>query len=117
MCFMMSKVMHTPRVILRGANSCPQVTATPEVVKAAFLKESDIFGENGIVYIDPILNLQDRRICADQMMKAWGPILGLSREENDRALEAGFKALLDCEEEIRRQARETLDQLEREDRI
>jgi hypothetical protein len=29
------------------------------VVKAAFTKESDIFTENGIVYLDPILNLQD----------------------------------------------------------
>ena len=115
--FPMYDVLHTPLVNLTGSNACPTVTATPEVVKAAFTKESDIFGENGIVYIDPILNLQDKRICADQMMKAWGPILGLSREENDRALDAGFKALLDCEEEIRRQARQTLDQLEREDRI
>jgi predicted CoA-substrate-specific enzyme activase len=115
--FPMYDVLHTPLVNLTGSNACPTVTATPEVVKAAFLKESDIFGENGIVYIDPILNLQDRRICADQMMKAWGPVLGLSREENDRALDAGFKALLECEAEIRRQARETLDQLEREDRI
>ncbi len=115
--FPMYDVLHTPLVNLTGSNACPTVTATPEVVKAAFTKESDIFGENGIVYIDPILNLQDKRICADQMMKAWGPILGLSREENDRALNAGFKALLDCEAEIRRQARETLDQLEREDRI
>jgi predicted CoA-substrate-specific enzyme activase len=115
--FPMYDVLHTPLVNLTGSNACPTVTATPEVVKAAFTKESDIFGENGVVYIDPILNLQDRRICGDQMMKAWGPLLGLSREENDRALDAGFKALLDCEAEIRRQARETLDQLEREDRI
>lgn len=35
-------------------------------------------------------------------------MLGLSREENDRAIAAGFKALTECE---------TLDQLEREDRI
>jgi predicted nucleotide-binding protein (sugar kinase/HSP70/actin superfamily) len=44
-------------------------------------------------------------------------VLGLSREENERALEAGFKALDACESDIRRQARATLDQLEREDRI
>src|SRR5271154_6557937 len=66
---------------------------------------------------DPILNLQDERICAEQMYKTWSPILGLSREENERAVREGFKALADCENEIRRQARETLDQLEREDRI
>src|SRR5215475_8694425 len=115
--FPMYDVLHTPLVNLTGSNACPTVTATPEVVKAAFTKESDIFGENGIVYMDPILNLQDKRICADQMMKAWGPVLGLSHEENERALEAGFKALQACESEIRSQARETLDQLEREDRI
>jgi predicted nucleotide-binding protein (sugar kinase/HSP70/actin superfamily) len=63
------------------------------------------------------LNLQDQRLCADQMFKAWGPHLGLSREENERALAVGFEALQECEAEIRRQARETLDQLEREDRI
>jgi predicted nucleotide-binding protein (sugar kinase/HSP70/actin superfamily) len=44
-------------------------------------------------------------------------LLGLSREENERALEAGFQALHACESDIRRQARQTLDQLEREDRI
>lgn len=115
--FPMYDVLHTPLVNLTGSNACPTVTATPEVVKAAFTKESDIFTENNVAYIDPILNLQDQRICADQMFKAWAPHLGLSREENDRAIEIGFKALLDCEAEIRRQARKTLDQLEHEDRI
>jgi predicted nucleotide-binding protein (sugar kinase/HSP70/actin superfamily) len=104
-------------VNLTGSNACPTVTATPNAVKAAFTKESDLFGENGIAYLDPILNLQDRKICADQMYRAWSPILGLSREENDRAIAVGFEALEQCEAEIRRQARETLDQLEREDRI
>jgi predicted CoA-substrate-specific enzyme activase len=115
--FPMYDVLHSHLVNLTGSNACPTVTATPEVVKAAFTKESDIFAENGVLYLDPILNLQDQRICGDQMFKAWGPVLGLSREENERALAAGFEALNACEAEIRRQARETLDQLEREDRI
>jgi len=115
--FPMYDILHTPLVNLTGSNACPTVTATPEVVKAAFTKESDIFTENGIVYLDPILNLQDEKICAEQMYKAWSPVLGLSRDENTRAIREGFKALADCENEIRRQARETLDQLEREDRI
>jgi predicted CoA-substrate-specific enzyme activase len=115
--FPMYDVLHTPLVNLTGSNACPTVTATPNVVKAAFTKESDLFAENGITYLDPILNLQDQRICAEQMYRAWMPLLGLSREENDRAIEAGFRSLEDCENEIRRQARETLDQLEREDRI
>jgi predicted nucleotide-binding protein (sugar kinase/HSP70/actin superfamily) len=44
-------------------------------------------------------------------------VLGLTREENERAIVVGFKSLQECETEIRRQARTTLDQLEREDRI
>ena len=115
--FPMYDVLHTHLVNLTGSNACPTVTATPETVKAAFTKETDIFTENGILYLDPILNLQDQRMCAEQMYKTWAPILGLSREENQRALDAGFRILHECEAEIRTQARETLDQLEREDRI
>jgi predicted nucleotide-binding protein (sugar kinase/HSP70/actin superfamily) len=115
--FPMYDVLHTPLVNLTGSNACPTVTATPNAVKAAFTKENDLFSENGIVYLDPILNLQDRRICADQMYKAWAPILGLSREESDRALEVGFRELEEFESDIRHQARATLDQLERENRI
>jgi len=115
--FPMYDVLHTHLVNLTGSNACPTVTATPNAVKAAFTKESDLFAENGIVYLDPILNLQDRKICANQMYKDWAPILGLSREENDRAIEIGFNALTECENDIRRQARQVLDQLEREDRI
>jgi len=115
--FPMYDVLHSHLVNLTGSNACPTVTATPETVKAAFTKESDIFAENGIRYMDPILNLQDEKICADQMFKAWNSVLGVSREENDRAVAVGFKSLHECETDIRRQARKTLDELEREDRI
>jgi len=115
--FPMYDVLHSHLVNLTGSNACPTVTATPETVKAAFTKESDIFAENNVLYLDPILNLQDEKICADQMFKAWGSVLGLTREENERAIVVGFKSLQECETEIRRQARTTLDQLEREDRI
>ena len=51
------------------------------------------------------------------MLQAWQPILGLSQEENDRAVEVGYKALADYENSIRKRARQVMDQLEREDRI
>ncbi len=115
--FPMYDILHTPLVNLTGSNACPTVTATPNAVKAAFTKESDVFAEHGLQYLDPILNMRDAHITREQMFQAWAPLLGLSREENDRAVEQGFAALDRCEAEIRRQARETLDQLEREDRI
>ena len=115
--FPMYDVLHSPLVKIVGANACPTVTATPETVKAAFTKENDVFAEHHVKYIDPVLNFTDRKLFAFQMLQAWQPILGLSDEENDRAVEVGFAALKDYEDGIRRRARQVLDQLEREDRI
>jgi predicted CoA-substrate-specific enzyme activase len=115
--FPMYDVLHSPLVKIVGANACPTVTATPETVKAAFTKENDVFAEHNVKYVDPVLNFADRKLFAHQMLQAWQPVLGLSQEENDRAIEAGFAALKEYETSIRRRAREALDQLEREDRI
>ena len=115
--FPMYDVLTSPLVKLTGTNACPTVTATPATAKAAFTKESDLFRELNIRYVDPILNFKDRKLFAFQMYQAWQPILGLSEEENDRAIETGFQALEEHEASIRRRARQVLDQLEREDRI
>jgi predicted CoA-substrate-specific enzyme activase len=115
--FPMYDVLHSPLVKIVGANACPTVTATPETVKAAFTKENDVFAEHNVKYIDPVLNFSDRKLFAHQMLQALQPVLGLSLEENDRAVESGFAALKDYETNIRRRARKVIDQLEREDRI
>jgi activator of 2-hydroxyglutaryl-CoA dehydratase/predicted nucleotide-binding protein (sugar kinase/HSP70/actin superfamily) len=115
--FPMYDVLHSPLVKIVGANACPTVTATPETVKAAFTKENDVFAEYNVKYIDPVLNFADRKLFAYQMLQAVQDILGLSAEENDRAVESGFAALNAYETSIRSRARQTLDQLEREDRI
>jgi len=113
----MIDVLCSPLVNTSGSNACPTVTATPSAVKAAFTKEADVFAENGITYLNPILNLADRKLLAHQMFETWAPILGLSEEENERAIEVGFKAMHDYENGLRKKAREMLDQLERENRI
>src|ERR1700731_2404492 len=115
--FPMYDVLHTPLLKVVGTNACPTVTATPETVKAAFTKENDVFAENNLKYIDPVLNFADRKLFAYQMLQVWQPVLGLSQEENDRAVESGFAALKEYESNIRKRARQVLDQLEREDRI
>jgi len=115
--FPMYDVLHTPLFKVVGTNACPTVTATPETVKAAFTKENDVFAENNLKYIDPVLNFVDRKLFAHQMLQAWESVLGLSLEENDRAVEVGFAALKDYETNIRKRARQVIDQLEREDRI
>jgi predicted CoA-substrate-specific enzyme activase len=115
--FPMYDVLSSPLVKLQGTNACPTVTATPETVKAAFTKENDVFAEHNVKYIDPVLNFADHKLFAFQMLQAFQPVLGLSLEENDRAVESGFAALKEYETSIRNRARQVLDQLEREDRI
>jgi predicted CoA-substrate-specific enzyme activase len=115
--FPMYDILHTSLLKVVGTNACPTVTATPETVKAAFTKENDVFAENSLKYIDPVLNFADCKLFAHQMLQAWQAVLGLSLEENDRAVEAGFAALKQYETSIRKRARQVLDQLEREDRI
>ena len=98
-------------------HACPTVTATSESVKAAFIKESDLFKEMGIEYINTYLYMTEPKLCARQMFQEWGPKLGLSEEENNRAVDEGYKALDKFFTNMRKKSRETIDMLEKEDKI
>ncbi|HLH42637.1 MAG TPA: acyl-CoA dehydratase activase-related protein, partial [Bryobacteraceae bacterium] len=113
----MFDVLPTKLVHLQGSNACPTITASPETVKAAFTKETDVFAEHGTRYLDPIVNMADRGLFARQMYDAFAEILGLSPDENDRAVAAAYEAQEQYEKEIQKKARAVLDELEREDRI
>lgn len=101
----------------QGCRACPTVTATPESVKAAFTKEGNLFADKGIEYIDPLVNLAQPELFAKQMYLAFKGILGLTRRENARAVEAGYAALDRYENELRRAGREALDRIERENKL
>jgi activator of 2-hydroxyglutaryl-CoA dehydratase/predicted nucleotide-binding protein (sugar kinase/HSP70/actin superfamily) len=115
--FPMVDVLHTSLTRLQGSNACPTVTVTPETAKAAFTKESNVFAEQGVEYLCPLVNFADRELLRRQLLDTWGPILGLSAEENGRAVDAGFDGLVSYEKELQTRAREVLDQLERERRV
>jgi predicted CoA-substrate-specific enzyme activase len=115
--FPMVDVLDSPLTGVQGNNACPTSTACPRSVWAAFTKEKDVFAEQGIVYLAPMVNFANRELFAGQMFEAWSELLGLSAAENRRAVEAGYKALEDYEARLRKQAREALDEIERQDRI
>ena len=115
--FPMFDVLASPLVNAMGHNACPTASVTPETVEAAYTKETNLFSERGIRYVHPLVNLSDRRLLARQMFQAWAPILGLSREENERALEIGYREQARFESSIRSRAREVLDQLESQHKL
>ncbi|HKE03492.1 MAG TPA: acyl-CoA dehydratase activase-related protein, partial [Blastocatellia bacterium] len=116
--FPMIDALPSELVNTQSNRACPTVTTTPEAVKAAFTKEGDLFAQNGIQYLDPILNLDQPRFLEKQMFETFKDVFGLTREENHRAIEEGYKALdVFYNVILRGQAREVLNQIEAEDRL
>ena len=114
--FPMMDVLRSP-LIVRAQNACPTTALTPEVVRAAFIKETDLFKDNGVLYLDPLLDLAKPHLLARQLYAEFEPVLGLSKKENRRAVEAGYENLNKYEDALQQKARETLDILEKEKRI
>ncbi|MCK5408287.1 MAG: CoA activase, partial [Candidatus Krumholzibacteria bacterium] len=88
--FPMIDDLRSELVNTQGCRACPTVTATPESIKAAFTKEGNLFADKGIEYIDPLVNVAQPELFAKQMYLAFKGILGLTRRENARAVEAGY---------------------------
>ncbi len=98
--------------------ACPTVTVTPEAVKAAFIKEGDIFKENNITFLNTFVNPLQPTLFAKQLFDEFKDIFGLSWEENVRAVQEGYRAFDQFQNGIlRQQGWEILKRLEAEDRI
>ncbi len=100
-----------------ASSSCPTVAATPEVVKAAFTKEEDLFAKHGIRFLAPHLNMGEPALFEQQMYLFSSGLFGLSRRGNRDAMEAGFKALEDYTIGLRRKGREVLQRIEGEGKV
>jgi len=99
------------------SRSCPTVTTTPEAVKAAFTKESDLFAERNIRYLDTFLNFSEPALLARQMFGEFQEMLGLSEGENARACASAWNYLNTLEQKLRDQARDALGVLEATDQV
>ena len=100
-----------------GANACPTASATPLAVGAAFRADTDVFAAEHISYLHPLLNFREIPLLGRQMFESWESLLGLTPEENARAVAAGFDAQQGWLDGLREQGRAILDQLEAEDRM
>ncbi|MFH1143731.1 MAG: BadF/BadG/BcrA/BcrD ATPase family protein [Candidatus Eisenbacteria bacterium] len=96
---------------------CPTSQATPEVVKAAFLREEDLFARQGLRYFDPVFHMGEPRLFEREMHRFWGPLLGVGAKENRLALEQGAGALEHALERLRARALLEIHRLELERRV
>jgi predicted nucleotide-binding protein (sugar kinase/HSP70/actin superfamily) len=107
-----SPMIHTLPSILHGhvvdTITCTRVMAGPESIKAGFMKERDIFAENGIVYASPFVSLGDRHMVLEQMHSSLKDVFDLDLEETKLAVQAGFEALDSFTAKARQQSRDIL---------
>ncbi len=118
---LLSPMIATLPSFLKGAVvdtlSCPRVMAAPENIKAGFMKERDLFAENGIRHVTPLVSMGDPRLVPKQLFGALRDVLpGLTLEETRRAVEAGYRALEGFNERARGKSREVLEWCAREEK-
>ena len=97
--------------------SCPIVAGVPDVMKAAFTKETDFFAQRGIEYLDPALTFSEMTLTARRMFDTWGPRFGITEDENDHAHREGMKALERFDRDLQEKGRAILDTVEAENRV
>ncbi len=97
--------------------SCPIVAGVPEVMKAAFTKETDFFAQRGLEYVDTALTFAEMTLTARRMFETWGPRLGVTEDESDHAHREGMRALAQFELDLQEKGRAILETVEAENRV
>lgn len=95
---LLSPMIYSLPSFLRGhvadTLACPRVMAAPENIKAGFVKEKDVFAEQGIRHVAPMVYLGDPRIVPKQLYESLKDVLpGLTLEETRKAVHEGYQAL------------------------
>jgi predicted nucleotide-binding protein (sugar kinase/HSP70/actin superfamily) len=93
---------------VQGTYSCTRVMAGPENIKSGFLKEGDVFAQQGVLYLSRFVSLGEPDLVPAQMQEFLGDALQLDPDETRRAVEAGYRALEAFNEAMRRRSRDIL---------
>lgn len=103
-------VTHLPTWIdpVMDSAACPVSAGMPKVVRAAFLKERDLFAARGVEYVDEAIQFVEPSYLRKQMFEIWGDRLGITRDESDFACEEGWRALERFDQEMQRRGRAIL---------
>lgn len=96
----------------KGSCACPTVQSAANVSKAGLTKETDLFKEKKIQYIDNALHMDEPNCLVKQMYESFVDLLSLDYEETRLAVGEGFKALEAYHSEMTGRGREVLTHLE-----
>jgi predicted nucleotide-binding protein (sugar kinase/HSP70/actin superfamily) len=109
---LLSPMIYTLPSFMRGHTSenlaCTRVMAGPENIRAGFVKESDVFGDNGIKYASPFVNMAEPEMVPKQMYDSLKDVFGLELAETQRAVDAGYKSLREFNAKAQAETRKIL---------
>jgi activator of 2-hydroxyglutaryl-CoA dehydratase/predicted nucleotide-binding protein (sugar kinase/HSP70/actin superfamily) len=110
---------HVPSFIENAMDhaSCPIVAGAPNVLKAAFTKETNFFAVRNIEYLDPAFSLIEPNLLKKQLFAAWGERLQVTEDESDFACDEAFVAFNKLDAEMQKRGKAILEQVEKEDRV
>lgn len=112
-------ITHIPTPVhkVMDSSSCPIAAGAPNVMKAAFTKETDFFRSKGITYLDPAVTFTERNLMKKQIYEAFKEHLRITEDESDFAVEEGWRAFHLFEKDMQEKGRMILEQVEAENRI
>jgi predicted nucleotide-binding protein (sugar kinase/HSP70/actin superfamily) len=91
--------------------------AAPENIKAGFMKERDVFAEQGIRYAAPFVSLDEPALVPKQLWEGLREVIpGLTAAETAAAVAAGYRSLAEFGARLRGKGREVLEWCARENR-
>jgi predicted nucleotide-binding protein (sugar kinase/HSP70/actin superfamily) len=93
---------------VQGSFACTRVMAGPENIKSGFLKERDVFAENGIKYASPFVSFGEPQLVPRHLYDGLKDALDLDLNETKGAVDAGFRALDTFNRKMRQTSREIL---------
>jgi predicted nucleotide-binding protein (sugar kinase/HSP70/actin superfamily) len=110
---------HVPNFVTGTVDnaSCPIVAGTPDVMKAAFTKEQDYFGNRGIEYLAPAFSFSEPTLLKRAMFEVFERVLGVTEDESDFATQEGLAALERFDQDLQNKGRAILDQVEYDNKI
>ncbi|OIJ13733.1 CoA activase [Anaerobacillus alkalilacustris] len=112
-------ITHLPTYLdnIMDTTSCPIVSGSPNVIKAAFTKETDFFKEKGIKYVDPAVTFAEKNFMKLQLFEAFVDILNITEDENNFAVEQGFMAMEAFDKEMEDKGKAILEDVEKNGRL
>ena len=110
---------HVPSFVTDAVDyaSCPIVAGTPDVMKAAFTKEQDYFGNRGIEYLAPAFSFAEPTLLKRDMFEAFQDVLGMTEDESDFAVAEALSALDRFDLDIQEKGKAILDQVEYDNKV